>query len=254
MAAAILLFAAPAVAEDRINLRLEMFGVAGLHMLSLRTQIEETNDRYSISTTYATTGVAGAMVDVKAQTQVRGLLTPTGARPDSFRSAMRRNGVDRKDQVDYYPNNIVKGSSTPPLPVPVSDEGARGTVDDLTAYFLLERQLARTGKCALTVPVFDGRHRFDLHFSDAGQQDLKATSEQRFAGPTTVCKMTRQMIVTPDDPEATDGARQGTFWYARLLPGDVMVPVRMMLDTQMGAIDGYLAEIKGRGVDLKFME
>ena len=39
----------------------------------------------------------------------------------------------------------------------------RGTVDELTAYFIVERQLARRGSCTLNVPVFDGHGLYNLH-------------------------------------------------------------------------------------------
>jgi hypothetical protein len=38
----------------------------------------------------------------------------------------------------------------------------QGTVDQLTALFLLERQLARRGSCDLIAPVFEGCRRYDL--------------------------------------------------------------------------------------------
>ena len=56
------------------------------------------------------------------------------------------------------------------------------------------------------------------------------------------------------DPEQSEGARKGTFWYAPLLAGDAVVPVRMQLETQIGTVDAYLAELHGRGVDLRLME
>jgi hypothetical protein len=248
------LFAFPAKADDRIALRLEMYGLAGAHVLTLHSYLDENGNRYAINADYATTGVAGLMVDLSTRTQVHGLLAGVAAMPESFRSDIKRNGSERRERIDYYPNSVVKGSSEPPLPVPVTSEMAHGTVDDLTAYFMLERQLARTGKCNLAVPVFDGRHRFDLYFTDAGQQQLSPSSSQQFSGSTIACHMMRQMRMPPGDPEISEGAHQGTLWYAKLLPGDAMVPVRMKLETHLGTIDGYLAEVHGRGVNLKFME
>ena len=55
----------------------------------------------------------------------------------------------------------------------------------------LERQLATKGTCAMTVPVFDGRHRYDLVFSDGGQQTLAPEGGQNFSGTATACNMTR---------------------------------------------------------------
>ena len=33
-----------------------------------------------------------------------------------------------------------------------------------------------------------------------------------------------------------------------------MVPVRMEFDTEFGMVEGYLAELRGRDVDLRFMD
>ena len=33
-----------------------------------------------------------------------------------------------------------------------------------------------------------------------------------------------------------------------------MVPVRMEFDTEYGIVEGYLAELRGCGVDLRFMD
>ena len=43
----------------------------------------------------------------------------------------------------------------------------------------------------MTVPVFDGRHRYDLVFTDVGRQTLNPESGQNFEGVATACKMTR---------------------------------------------------------------
>ena len=130
---------------------------------------------------------------------------------------------------------------------------ARGTVDNLTAYLRLERQIAAKGTCALTVPVFDGRYRYDLVFQDAGKQALSPEHSQHLEVTTITCRMTLRTS-GPDNAEQSEGARSGTFWYAPLLPGDVVVPVRMQLDTQIGVVDAYLAELHGRGVDLELMK
>jgi hypothetical protein len=38
------------------------------------------------------------------------------------------------------------------------------------------------------------------------------------------------------------------------VPGDLLVPVRMQMDTQLGVVDGFLAELHGRGVNLTLMQ
>ncbi len=242
-----------AVAADTTSLRIEVYGLMGMHVLTLHSSVDEAGDHYAITTDYATRGIAGLVVDLSTKAEVRGRLGASAPRPVSFRRDTRRNGEDRRDKVDYRPDGTVEGSSTPAPPEPVSPAAARGTVDNLTAYFLLERQIAKTGSCALAVPVFDGRHRYDLHFSDAGRQKLPSVAGQQFEGEAIGCRMMRQNPPGSAEPERDEGARQGTIWYARLLP-DAVVPVRMQLEAQIGTVDGYLAELHGRGVNLKLME
>ena len=248
------LMMAPAVANDRISMRVEVFGPLGLHVLTLNTFVDEAGDRYAINLHYNTTGVAGLIIDQTTRANASGRLLPASAQPESFHAETRRNGVERLDRVSYHPDGTVEGSSMPPVSDAVAPAAARGTVDNLTAYFRLERQLAAKGTCALTVPVFDGRYRYDLVFQDAGRQALSPEHGQHLEAATIACRMTRQTRGGPDNSEQSEGARSGTLWYASLLPGDVVVPVRMQLDTQIGVVDAYLAELHGRGVDLDLMK
>ena len=241
-----------AAAADPISLRIEVFGLAGLRILTLKSSIDERPDRYAITTEYATSGIAGWFVELTSRSHVEGRLGADPV-PELFRKDDRRNGVERQNKVNYLPGGGVEGISTPAASNPVTAREAAGTVDNLTAYFRLERQLAKTGSCALTVPVFDGRHRYDLIFRDAGKTELSPSGGQRFQGPAIACQMERRILGMPD-AERDEGARGGTIWYARLLSGTFMVPVRMQMETQLGVVDGYLAELRGGGVDLHLME
>ena len=137
-------------------------------------------------------------------------------------------------------------------PFLVSVEQIRGAVDQLTAYFILERQLARSGKCSLVVPVFDGSGYYNLRFSEIGWEMLSADGYQNFAGQSEICKVAREdIVVNPDRNE--DTYKQGRIWYAQVIAGDRMVPVRMEFETAFGSVKGYLAELRGRGVNLHLL-
>jgi hypothetical protein len=244
---------APALANDRISMRVEVYGLMGLHVLTLNTSVEEAGDHYAINTHYKTTGVAGLVVDQQTHATASGRLIPASAQAESFRSETRRNGVARQEEVNYRADGSVEGRIIPVVADAAAATTARGTVDNLTAYFRLERQLAAKGTCALMVPVFDGRSRYDLIFSDGGKQVISPEGGQKLEGSAITCKMARHIHSAPES-ESGEGARQGTFWYAPLLPGDVLVPVRMQIETQIGTVDAYLAELHGRGVDLQLMK
>ena len=244
----------PALGSDRVDARFEVFGFAGLHLLTNRTTAEETTNGYTITTNLDTRGIASAFVDLRAHSEVQGILRGKVPHPQTYHSEIWRNGSDRHYALRYLDDGSVVGTSILP-----SAEGVhldpvlvRGTVDQLTAYFLLERQLSRGGSCGLVVPVFDGSELYRLRFSDVKEETLSPDNYQGYAGPTRVCEVVREMIVAnPDKKEGT--YEQGRLWYARLLPNDRMVPVRMEYDTLFGKVAGYLAELIGYGIHLHLM-
>jgi hypothetical protein len=248
----------PAGQAQHIKYRVEVYGPAGLHVATNRTEIDQSGDTYTIKSSIETRGLAGWFVSMKSNAEAKGRLSADAAQPESFRADTERNGVEHHEKITYAADGGVNGNSAPPSKEPVKPVAAaqmRGTVDNLTAYFLLERQLGRGGRCDLTVAVFDGRQRYDLKFTDAGQQKLSPAGGQNFAGVTTVCHMKRvELAGFPTKAEDSEGARSGTLWYARLVPGNLVQGIRMEMETEAGQISAYLAEVQANGTDLKLME
>jgi hypothetical protein len=246
---------APAVEGDRVDARFEIYGFAGFHVLTNRTSVQEIGDHYAIAMDLDTRGLASIFVDLTSHSEARGALARDIPRPNAYRADVRRNGVDRHYAVDYRRDGTVINMSTSASltrPLLVSAEQIRGAVDQLTAYFILERQLARRGTCSLVVPVFDGSGYYNLRFSEIGREVLSPDGYQNFAGPSEVCKVVREDIVAnPDRNE--DTYKQGRIWYAPIIAGDRMMPVRMEFDTAFGSVKGYLAELRGRGVNLQLL-
>ena len=244
----------PANAADRVDARFEIIGFAGFHVLTNLTTTQETSTGYSIAMNLDTRGLAAAFVDLRSNSTVQGMIGSNGLHPDAYRADVYRNGTQRYYGVKYQKDgNVVDDSSPPPAGVTrPSGAQVRGTVDQLTAYFLVERQLAQRGQCALVVPVFDGSELYKIHFSDVGQETLSADRFQNFTGAAKRCEINREVIVaSPDKEEST--YQQGRIWYAQLLPGHAMIPVRMEYDTAFGRVSGYLAELTAEGVHLQLM-
>ena len=248
-----------AAEPDPVALRIEVYGFAGFHVLTNRTSLAMSGDRYSITMDLDTRGIATIFVDLNSHSEVDGRLIGDAAHPAEYHSDVRRNGVDRRYRIDYHTDGTIAADSTPPLIALRTSAAAdqlRGTVDQLTAYFILERQLARSGTCALVIPVFDGRNRYNIRFSDAGTEMLSPQGGQRFSGSTRVCNVTREDLADfPMSNSSGEGTyRTGKIWYSHLPGSPQMVPVRMEFDTEFGRVEGYLAEMSGRGVDLHFMD
>jgi len=248
----------PAAADDLVEMRFEGYGAAGLHVMTTQTVITENPGAYLIRGALETAGLGAVFANVASHSETRGRETGDRPQPESFDSETARNGVVQHNRVDYPPDSLPSGSSMPPPAEPVTPIDARqlaGAVDSLTAYLLVERQVARGGGCMLNVPVFDGRHRYNLRFSDAGNQVLSPAAGQKFSGPVHACRMVRDEIGGfYVDRSHAEGARAGTIWYAQLMPGDLAIPVRMEMETEIGAVSIYLSQLHGRGVSLRLMD
>jgi hypothetical protein len=259
IAAATLILAAlhttPALGSDKVDARFEIFGFAGLHVLTNVTSTVETPTGYAIAMDLDTRGLASVFVDLKSHSEVQGARAGDALRPAAYQSEVRRNGSDHYYGVKYLSDGSVIDNSSPRSAANVHVETGQGhgTVDQLTAYLLLEQQLAQRGSCRLTVPVFDGSELYRLHFSDIRDETLSPDRFQAFSGSTRLCQVVREVLVaSPSKDEST--YQQGRIWYASLLPGlRMMIPVRMEYDTDFGIVSGYLAELTGEGVHLHLM-
>jgi hypothetical protein len=242
--------AARAAERDSIHLRFEVYGGPALHFLTLRVTVDQSASSYAITVMAETRGLADLFVDLRSQLAVRGRISADALFPEAMRAETQRGGVVLHTRIDYAADGTVTAEATPPpsRPVtPVAPAQMRGTVDQLTAYLVLARSLARYGSCRLALAVFDGRRRYDLRFSDLAPEALAG-----FAGPAKVCRMSRRRIAGfPVDREGNAMTDQGRLWFAHLLPGDLMVPLRMEFDSEWGTFTAELVELRGRGVELR---
>ena len=249
--------AAPAQESDPVELRIEVYGFAGFHVLTNRTRVAASGDRYTIATDLDTRGIASVFVDLNSHSEVHGRLAHDAVQPDAYHGDVRRNGTDRHYRIDYRTDGTVASDQTPPsaaLHTSTAEDQIRGTVDQLTAFFILERQLAKSGTCALVIPVFDGLSRYNLRFSDARSETLSPQGGQHFSGSTIACNVAREDIPGFPTDQAAGTYKRGKLWYARVAGGSQMVPVRMEFETEFGTVEGYLAELRERGIDHRFMD
>ena len=110
----IVALAAPAQESDPVDLRIEVYGFAGFHVLTNRTKVATAGDRYSIATDLDTRGIASVFVDLTSHSEVRGRLAHDAVHPDAYHGDVRRNGTDRHYRIDYRADGTVASDQTPP--------------------------------------------------------------------------------------------------------------------------------------------
>src|SRR5271157_2280131 len=129
---------APAAEPDRVDLRIEVFGFAGLHVLTNRTSVAASADQYAIAMDLDTRGIASVFVDLTSHSEVRGRMGRDFV-PQQYHADVHRNGVDHSYRIDYRADGAQATAWKPPATewrVAASADQVRGTVDQLTAYFI----------------------------------------------------------------------------------------------------------------------
>jgi len=123
--------------------------------------------------------------------------------------------------------------------VPVTDADRKGIIDPLTAMLI---QVEGTGEavaadaCKRTLPIFDGRRRFDLALSFKRIDQVKAA--KGYAGPAVVCAVTFRPIAGHRPGSKllkylTDG-REIEMAFAPIAGTRMLAPFRLSIASMLG--------------------
>src|SRR3546814_17917720 len=119
---------------------------------------------------------------------------------------------------------------------PLPPDAGKGTLDPLSVIAGLGELLQAGGRCEGTFPVFDGRKRYDLIVSDAGERVLEPTSYSIYAGPARGCKLDYKMLGGHkiERSKYVETARDRIIWVASPAEGAPPIPVRLAIETDYG--------------------
>lgn len=129
---------------------------------------------------------------------------------------------------------------------PLPENAGEGTLDPLSVVAGLARLLQNGERCEGSFPVFDGRKRYDLTVSDAGERVLEPSSYSVFAGKARGCRLDYEMLGGHriERNKYAETARERVIWVARPRDGAPLVPVRLEIETAYGTIMGHLTDFE----------
>jgi Protein of unknown function (DUF3108) len=154
---------------------------------------------YAMSARARAGGVLKALlVDGEASFSTQGTIKGGHPVPTTFTSKIVSN-TETSDVTMVLDEGNVKELAATPLPssdrVPVTNFNRQSIVDPLTAM-LFSAAAAGEGlspeACRHTLPIFDGRQRYDLKL--AFKRMDKVTAEKGYAGPVVVCSVSYEPI------------------------------------------------------------
>src|SRR5690606_11794860 len=136
---------------------------------------------------------------------------------------------------------------------PVPPELRAGALDPLSAVMALSQAVGAGHGCDMTVPVFDGRRRYDMVVADLGQRQLSASGVAGYHGPAQLCSARRVPVAgagkDPDSNSLWRRPRRGEVvpehridvWIGRPIPGGPAFMVKAQARSDLGPVMIHLA-------------
>ncbi len=235
---AMLLAASPSLAQTA-PLRVTYAVYAhGFNVAAIQASIAVSPSNYRLQVSYRLSGLIGLVMSGDATTTAEGRFATGAVLPTEMFSVSHARGVTRVTQLNWQDGHPVTMQLFPPIgterePVPPADQA--GTIDTLSAMAGLLRQIAATGRCEASQKTFDGRRLSLFTARTVGEEALEATSRSSFeSGMALRCDFDGRQIggfAHDEDPRVKGKPNDGTAWFARLKPGEPLIPVRIAFDS-----------------------
>jgi hypothetical protein len=157
----------------------------------------------------------------------------------------RYNSSRREQKIELsVVNGVAKEVSIqPPLPandkgrVPITNEARTNIVDPMSAMlaFVAKGDLLNPESCNRTIPIFDGRYRFNVVLSYARTE--KSMTAEGYQGPAIVCRARYVPIAGHRDRETVQQMadnRELFVWLAPVAGTRVLAPIKASVSSPIG--------------------
>lgn len=190
----------------------------------------------------------------------RGRVTPKGPEPSMY-AFNYNNGGKRSERLRMTFDDgavrkisIVPRTRRSPGTIPVTQEQLEGVLDPLSGAFLTAHSSNPRGDlnvCNRTLPVFDGRQRFDLVLQPKKAVMVRNRTRGAYSGPAVICQVKFIPIsgYQPSDPGIRSLAQTNEIevWLIPIKRTQMYVPYRIVLPTPVGYGTAVITSIQISG-------
>ena len=237
---------ASASQERRISLSYDVF-YGGIKATSLEVDIVLSDLMYRLESKVVARGpfgwVTGFVVNAISRGSVSGNDLNLGEHSNTSewfgeqRSVALRPGINGAIDVAVVPAPEKDDRDSVPLASTI------GTLDPLSASLKAARDIQRTDACEQTLPIFDGRKRYDLIFRDTLRTSIKG---KYYSGPALRCRLDLNRIAgfsrTPFLPRP-EKPPEAFVWLARIDQNVPMIPIRLRVSSSVATTMIHLTGI-----------
>ena len=130
---------------------------------------------------------------------------------------------------------------------PVPPALLAGALDPLSAVVGELARPGAAGACTGSVPVYDGRRRYDLTFRQAGRRMLGDSGYSAYAGEAVVCEVGVELLAGRSREDRNDGRARprppSRVMLAPVVEGLPPLPVRIEAEGRLGPLVLHLDRI-----------
>ena len=238
---------APETVKDRdAGLHYKVY-IGGFHVVDLDIAMDLAPRDYKVEARLKTIGMIGSMFPWTMKAHSNGRFDGGSVVPAAAGQRSTWKGSPRFIEMRFV-KDLPVIEEIKPLPASddrdaVPDAVRKGALDLTSAVLSLLTRMEKRKPCAGTVPVFDGRRRFDLVATGDGPDTLRANRYSPYEGPADTCIVRMEPIAgfkKTDHGGWNDNDRKAMVWTASPFDGMPPVPVRITVDTPLGALIAHL--------------
>jgi hypothetical protein len=212
------------------------FGGVTIMQAEARLNLAEggADERYEVGLKGRTVGLIDRLKPIAFTAASEGAASPAGLQPARYSSSTAKRDKRKGLTVAFAPEAVPVTQFTPPDDAedPVPPELLEGTLDPASALLAVVRSVARTGSCAASLEIFDGKRRYDVTFADLPKQRLQ---HDAYAGEAGVCRADSRPVFgfKPGKRAPLDDT---TLWFGQVLDGAPPLPVQVETEISVGAV------------------
>jgi len=233
--------------------------VSGVDAGQLTLSIAFTGGSFRISSKLQSLGFIDKFIGFRSQASTKGSMSSNKIKPSEHMADNLWREETRYVRLSYGPHGPVKSDISPSAETDDREAVPRemwpGTFDALSAAYIASLA-ARTNvddsaaRCLATIPIFDGRRRYDIRISPIGYRSIDGPV---YRGSAFECDVKLHRIAgnskNPWIPRSEN--ETGKVWYTKLSEDWPPVPVRFENDIILGSVVIDLQGAKARDIDLK---
>ena len=179
-----------------------------------------------------------------------GKIRSSGPESASFTVAYEGDGKKEERRISFNGGDVTDVKIVPkkkpgPRRVPVTEEQLEDVIDPLSAAFL--HMQSGNSVCNATIPVYDGKLRYDLMLAPKRVEALPAKAPDGLSRSVEVCQVKFRPVSghKPDNPVISYLSKTDRMeaWLVRLPGTDLYVPYWIGVPTVLGSASVTLTEI-----------